>query len=192
MSDADDLGRTRPTAASTLQNDGSTGPQALPEEPTGRFGGTAKELGRGGLGRVLEVHDRTLGRPVALKELLNSGISPARFIREAQLTAQLEHPGVIPIYELGQRRNGAPYYAMRKVEGGTLDAALDAFATLEDRLTLLPHLLDVVQTIAYAHTRGVLHRDLKPANVMVGKFGETTVLDWGTRRTADRQGEDSD
>ena len=182
MSDADDLGRTRPTAATTLQNDGKTPAPVLPEEATGRFEGAVKELGRGGMGRVLEVRDVALDRPVALKELIDASTPAHRFVREARLTALLEHPGVIPIYELGQRRDGQPYYAMRRVQGGTLETALEAAVSLEDRLTLLPHLLDVVQTIGYAHSRGVLHRDLKPANVMVGKFGETTVLDWGLAR----------
>ena len=101
---------------------------------------------------------------------------------EARVTARLEHPGVVPIYELGRRDDGSIYYAMKRVRGRSLEDALESCSSLNDRLSLLPHLLDVVQTIAFAHSKGVIHRDLKPANVMVGSFGETQVLDWGLAR----------
>ena len=98
--------------------------------------------------------------------------------------ARLEHPGVVPVYELARRADGTPYYAMRRVVGDSLASAMGRCDTLRDRLSLLPHYVDVVQTIAYAHSRGVVHRDLKPANVMIGPFGETQVLDWGLANVA--------
>lgn len=151
-------------------------------------GGAPLELGRGGLGRVLLVEDRHLGREVALKELLpdlkaRAGDAwpalEARFVREARVMARLEHPGVVPVHELVRRPDGTLFFTMKKVSGQTLAKALEACASLNDRLTLLPHLVDVAHTVAFAHARGVVHRDLKPDNVMVGPFGETLVLDWG-------------
>ena len=180
----DELGKTVRSAQPSTRNDKEL--SSLPAEAPGRYAPDARELGRGGMGRVLEVRDVALDRAVAIKELLpEASGAPARFLREARLTAQLEHPGVVPVYELGQRPDGAPYYAMRKVQGRTLADALAAGATLDDRLALLPHLLDAAWTVAYSHGKGILHRDLKPENVMVGPFGETLVLDWGLAR---RQG----
>jgi WD40 repeat protein len=163
----------------------------LPFEAKGRYGDVETELGRGGLGRVVLRTDVHLGREVAVKELLPE-FQPARgsqatqiaerFLTEARVTARLEHPGVVPVFELGRREDGSLYYSMKRVRGRTLAAALEDCGSLDDRLSLLPHLLDVVQTIAYAHSNGVIHRDLKPANVMVGAFGETQVLDWGLAR----------
>ena len=152
------------------------------------------ELGRGGIGRVLSVKDQVLGRAVALKELHTTPGTPgskgshptttteARFLREARLAAQLEHPAIVPVYEAGRRADGTLYYTMRRIEGRTLAAALTEARTLEGRLRLLPHLLAVAQAVAYAHQRTVLHRDLKPQNVMLGAFGETYLLDWGLAR----------
>jgi eukaryotic-like serine/threonine-protein kinase len=144
-----------------------------------------RELGRGGLGRVLIAVDRQLGREVAVKELLpelSSGAhrdALARFIREARITGQLEHPNIVPVYELGTDSQGRPYYTMRVVRGRTLDEALEAAPGLLGRLSLLHHYAGICQAIAYAHSRGVIHRDIKPQNVMIGEFGETIVLDWG-------------
>ncbi len=146
------------------------------------------ELGRGGIGRVLAAVDDHLGREVAIKEIQlrhreGSGSDSAailgRFLREARVTAQLEHPNIIPVYELGQRKSGDYYYAMKLVRGSSLAKALESATSLEERLALLPHFVDLCQAIAYAHSRGVVHRDIKPQNVMVGEFGETLVLDWG-------------
>ncbi len=163
----------------------------LPFETPGRYGDEEVELGRGGIGRVVLRTDVLLGRQVAVKELLPE-FQPARgseardiaerFLTEAKVTARLEHPGIVPVYELGRRPDGSLYYAMKRVRGRTLEQALEACSSLADRLTLMQHLLDVVQTLAYAHSHGVIHRDLKPANVMVGQFGETQVLDWGLAR----------
>jgi serine/threonine protein kinase len=159
------------------------------------------ERGRGGQARVLLAHDRHIGRPVAWKELLpgldpgNAGtgtgtgaskaapaLAVARFLREARVTGQLEHPGIVPVHELGQRADGRLYYTMRLVRGRTLAAAVEASPALPDRLKLLNHFVDLCHAVAYAHSRGVIHRDIKPDNVMVGPFGETVLLDWGLAR----------
>jgi WD40 repeat protein len=103
----------------------------------------------------------------------------ARFLREARVTGQLEHPNIVPVYELGRRADGTLYYAMKLVRGRTLAEALRGCESLKDRLGLLSHYVDLCQAIAYAHSRGVIHRDIKPDNVMLGEFGETVVLDWG-------------
>jgi len=135
-----------------------------------------------------------VGRDIAIKELLSSvteaasvggarpGLSTdvnARFLREARVTGQLEHPSVMPVYEIGRRSDGTLYYAMRLVRGRSLAAAIAEAPDLRQRLLLLPHYRDICNAIAYAHSRGVIHRDIKPENVMLGEFGETVVLDWG-------------
>lgn len=163
------------------------------------------EIGRGGIGRVLIARDSHLGRDVALKELLvpesaSSGVTTAdghvelsdaslgtaRFLREAQVTGQLEHPGIVPVYELGARADGTLYYTMKLVRGRTLAQALVGCRTLDERLRLLPHFANLCHAVAYAHSRGVIHRDIKPANVMLGEFGETVVLDWGLAKVRGR------
>ena len=147
----------------------------------------------GGLGLVHAAWDRQLGRVVALKEMrpnvVNDRALRERFLREAEINGNLEHPGIVPVYALGADEEDRPYYAMRFVEGQTLHAALLDFHERAARLSasqwtielrrLLDALLDVCQAIAYAHSRAVLHRDLKPGNVMLGKFGETHIIDWG-------------
>ena len=145
--------------------------------------------GTGGMGTVFEAEDLRLERRVALKVMhdrtrgaARSEESVRRFLREARITAMLEHPSIVPVIELGRLEDGTPYYAQRLVRGRTLAEALAASPTLEARLALLPHFLDLCQAVAYAHGKGVIHRDLKPANVMVGAFGETLVLDWGLGR----------
>ncbi len=189
----DELGQTMPKPSGRPEGSTSASAlEALPLEAPGRYGVPAGvtdiELGRGGMGRVVRLEDTHLKRVVAIKELLpkhrsgdplESADLSAQFVREARVLARLEHPGVVPVYELGKRADGTVYYAMRRIQGRTLDAVLGDSASLEDRLALLPHYLDLVQTVAYAHSRKVIHRDLKPANVMVGRFGETQVLDWG-------------
>jgi serine/threonine-protein kinase len=143
----------------------------------------------GGIGRVWLARDERLRREVALKELLpEQGPSAAarqRFLLEARITGQLEHPGVVPVYELGD--GPAPYYTMRFVHGRTLDQAAQAYhakrakgrARPLDLHKLLRAFVSVCQTVAYAHARGVVHRDLKGANVLLGDYGEAIVLDWG-------------
>ena len=138
------------------------------------------EVAKGGIGRVVRARDQRLDRPVALKELLvwNEG-QEQRFLHEALLTARLQHPAIVPIYEAGRWPDGEPFYAMKLVSGRSLADLIGERKRLEDRLSLLPHVLTVAQAIAYAHSQRILHRDLKPANVLVGEFGETVVIDWG-------------
>lgn len=159
-------------------------------EMAGRYTTTEELLGRGGLGRVLAYKDHVLGRTIAWKELhqarggreldtLASMQQEARFLREARLAAQLEHPSIVPVYEVGRRVDGSVYYTMRRIDGRTLADALDQAGSLDARLKLMPHLIATAQALAYAHSRDVLHRDVKPQNVMLGRFGETYLLDWG-------------
>ncbi len=166
---------------------------AVTVEQEGRY--TIKsEQGRGGIGRVLLAFDEHIGRDVALKELLPdaSGSIPsvaspmkttaaitARFLQEARITGQLEHPGIVPVYEVGKRSDGSLYYTMRLVRGKTLYDRIHECSNLQERLRLLPHFLDLCNSLAFAHSKGVVHRDIKPQNVMVGEFGETVLLDWG-------------
>jgi serine/threonine-protein kinase len=155
----------------------------------------------GGLGRVYVAHDQELHREVALKQIKDEHAgSPerrARFVVEAEITGGLEHPGVVPVYGLGQHPDGRPFYAMRLIQGDNLRDAIKRFhgaesssrdpgeRTLELR-RLLGRFLDVCDAVAYAHSRGVLHRDLKPGNIMLGKFGETLVVDWGLAKSVGR------
>jgi WD40 repeat protein len=138
------------------------------------------EHGRGGLGRVSRAHDRELGRDVAIKELISRGhVSEVRFLREAVITARLEHPGIVPVHEAGRWPDGTPFYAMKLVAGRSLRELIAERATVDERIGLLHHVIAVADAIAYAHGRNIIHRDLKPANVIVGDFGETIVIDWG-------------
>ncbi|HEY1817056.1 MAG TPA: serine/threonine-protein kinase [Kofleriaceae bacterium] len=137
-----------------------------------------QELARGGMGRIMRVRDRRLGRDVALKEILDASLR-ARFDREVAITAQLQHPAIVPIYEAGEWPDGAAFYTMRLVAGGTLADAIANASTLEQRLALIPHVVATTEALAYAHSRQIVHRDLKPGNVLVGEFRETVVIDWG-------------
>nr|HEX4314845.1 serine/threonine-protein kinase [Kofleriaceae bacterium] len=140
------------------------------------------ELGRGGMGRVVEAFDVQLGRTVALKEALphrGGQGSFRRFAREVQITARLEHASIVPLYDSGTTADGRPFYVMRRVSGRPLDEMISRARNLGERLTLLPALLAAFDAIAHAHRRGVIHRDLKPANILVGDLGETVVIDWG-------------
>jgi tetratricopeptide (TPR) repeat protein len=142
------------------------------------------EIARGGMGAILRGRDVDLGRELAIKVLLESHRRDPqvvrRFVEEAQIGGQLQHPGVVPVYELGTFPDRRPYFAMKLVKGRTLAALLHDRA---DPLSELPRFLSifeqVCQTMAYAHARCVIHRDLKPSNVMVGSFGEVQVMDWG-------------
>ncbi len=143
------------------------------------------ELARGGMGRVRLAHDHRLGRPVAIKELLDQGPEARRrFQLEARLTARLQHPSIINVHEAGVWPTGEPFFAMALIAGRSLGEVVQQSKTVESRLALLPHVLAASDAIAYAHDRGVVHRDLKPANVLVGDYGETVVIDWGVAKQA--------
>jgi serine/threonine-protein kinase len=150
----------------------------------------AEEVGRGGMGAVHRGHDCRLGRDLAVKVLLrayrgNAAVA-SRFNREAQLCARLQHPGVVPLYELGELPDGRPFFTMRLVEGRTLaDLLAGRSAPSDDLPRWLAVFLQVCQVVAYAHSKAVVHRDLKPANVMVGAFGEVQVMDWGLAKDLD-------
>jgi len=186
-----------------------------PDPPTAAFGQTAaptlaqeattfangrfrmeEELGRGGMGVVYRAEDADIGRKVALKLIRRDQagfeVAQERFRREATVTGRLEHPGIVPVYAMGQDEHGEPYYAMQLVRGESLRTVIDEFnkrdqgrlwRDLTERNLRLRELLNgfvsVCQTVAFAHSKGVIHRDLKPANIQVGKYGETLVLDWG-------------
>lgn len=152
---------------------------------------------RGGLGEVFLAFDGELKRAVALKELqprlAHNPDAQARFLREAEVTGRLEHPGIVPVYSLGRYADGRPYYAMRLIEGETLKSAIERFhhkrpsgQGADDRdlafRRLLRSVIDTCNAVAYAHSRGVVHRDLKPENIMLGPFGETLVVDWGVAK----------
>jgi len=138
-----------------------------------------EELGRGGMGVVYRVHDRRLGREAALK-LLHAGADAAarrRFFREARITARLDHPTIPPVHEAGVTPQGEPYLLMKRIRGRPLSEAIRAADA--SRRELLEAVAKVAEGVADAHARQVVHRDLKPANVMLGRFGEVLVLDWG-------------
>ena len=151
------------------------------------------EIARGGMGAVLRGRDPDLGRDLALKVLLDQHRDRSdlvdRFVEEAQICGQLQHPGVVPVYELGTLADHRPFFTMKLVKGQTLAALL---AERSSPTAELPRFLSifeaVCQTMAYAHARGVIHRDLKPSNVMVGSFGEVQVMDWGLAKVLPKEG----
>jgi serine/threonine-protein kinase len=151
------------------------------------------EIARGGMGAILKGRDVDLGRDLAVKVLLDQHRANPdlvrRFVEEAQIGGQLQHPGVVPIYELGAFADRRPYFAMKLVKGQTLAALLAARPSPAESLPRLLGVFEqVCQTVAYAHARGVIHRDLKPSNVMVGAFGEVQVMDWGLAKVLPRGG----
>ncbi|MGE3818637.1 MAG: protein kinase, partial [Isosphaeraceae bacterium] len=163
-----------------------------PSPPPERFRILRSHAG-GGLGEVHIAWDEELGREVALKEIrpryADDARARSRFVREAEVTGNLDHPGVVPVYSLGTHSDGRPYYAMRFVNGETLQQALERYhreapglgqTERSGRLRrLLRRFIDICDTIEYAHGRGVLHRDLKPANILIGSHGEAVIIDWG-------------
>lgn len=141
-----------------------------------------EDVARGGMGVVRRARDRRTGRWVAIKELIGETVHPVqrrRFVREARITAQLQHPNIVPVYEIGQWPDGRPFFAMKLVGGRPFDVVADEALDADARLALVPRILPAVDAIASAHEAGIIHRDLKPANVLLGEFGETIVIDWG-------------
>jgi formylglycine-generating enzyme required for sulfatase activity len=182
-------------ALSTLATP-KVGPAPAPaaELPSGERYQILRGLGEGGAGEVLQVRDPTLGRVMAMKvahpALSGAASQLARFQAEAQVTAQLQHPGILPVHEMGRRSDGRVYFTMKQVAGQTLaeviqEAHGDSAGLEEHELRrLVADFHKVCDAVAYAHTRGVVHRDLKPANIMIGAHGEVLVLDWGIAKLA--------
>ncbi len=168
-------------------------PQPLPPGK-GQFM-VEREIARGGMGVVYEARDASIGRTVVVKFLrpereMDRGVVD-RFLAEARITGQLEHPAIVPVYHLGLAADGRPFYAMRQIQGETLAAVLarlrdeDAGAVAQYSLGALLNIFQkICDAVAYAHSRGVIHRDLKPDNVMIGPFGEVIVMDWGLAKTS--------
>jgi len=150
------------------------------------------EIARGGMGVVLRGRDQDLRRDVALK-VLHAGLaqrpdSVMRFVEEAQISGQLQHPGIAPVYELGLLSDQRPYFSMKLIRGRTFaDLLLAREESTSDRRRMLDIFASVCQTMAYVHSRGVIHRDLKPANIMVGAYGEVQVVDWGLAKLLARE-----
>lgn len=146
------------------------------------------ELGRGGVGVVLSAEDRSIRRTVALKILNEAGRDRPdvvrRFLSEARITAQLDHPGIVPVYELGKLETGEPFYTMRVIQGSSLARVMRTPEIRKDYslMRLISILAQVCASVAFAHVRGVVHRDLKPENILVGHYGEVYVTDWGLAR----------
>jgi eukaryotic-like serine/threonine-protein kinase len=179
------------THAGAWEESPSAETQAAPEI-AGRYR-VEGEITRGGMGTIFKAYDADLGRDVAIKVLREKHRNNIellhRFLEEARIAAQLQHPGIVPIYEVGQLADERPYFAMKLVKGETLERLL---AKRHEPTQDLPHFLKifelVCQTIAYTHTQGVIHRDLKPENIMVGPFREVMVMDWGIAKILNESG----
>jgi serine/threonine protein kinase len=146
-----------------------------------------RELGCGGMGLVYEAQDRRLGRAVALKVLspLHSDAEEARRLwREARILARLEHPGIVPVHDVGALPDGRAYYVMKMVEGRRLDDYLSGAPPFAEFCRIF---LRICEPVSFAHARGIAHRDLKPQNIMLGQFGEVLVLDWGVARMLSKE-----
>lgn len=174
------------------------------QEPEGPRYDLVDNFAHGGMGNIWKAHDQKIHRDVAYKELLPRALRRPRvvdrFVQEAQITGQLEHPGIVPIYDLGTQENGAPFYAMKLVHGVEMKDRIEEMHELPKDsseyhrmfVKLLRNFIDTCYALAFAHERGVLHRDLKPQNVMLGAFGETLVLDWGLAKILTGPGDVSD
>ncbi len=172
---------TRALNDSTLDHLRTVLADDAPDDPRYRI---TRRIGQGGMGTVYLAEDRTLGRMVALKVIRDAVLdkqSIERMIREARIIARLEHPGIVPVHDIGTLADGRAYYVMKWVQGRRLDEHFDSAAGWPERLRVFQR---VCETVAFAHAHGVIHRDLKPQNVMVGPFGEVLVLDWGVAKVA--------
>jgi len=140
-------------------------------------------IGAGGMGEVVQARDTRIGRDVAIKRMRDESPSPERverFLREAKIQARLDHPAIVPVYELGFDAEGRPYFVMKRLAGVTLRSVMDGGT--ESLQRQLRALVEVCNAIELAHARGVVHRDLKPSNIMLGDYGEVYVIDWGVAR----------
>jgi serine/threonine-protein kinase len=151
--------------------------------PAGRYQ-LGEEIGRGGMGAVPRARDPHLDRELAVEVLQGDGHDRPelvrRFVEEAQVCSQLQHPGIVPVHDLGRLEDGPPFFATKLGQGRTLAELLrESARPAADPPRLLAVFEQVCQAVAYAHSKGVIHRDLKPSNVMVGAFGEVQVMDWG-------------
>src|SRR5262245_36098448 len=161
--------------------------------PPANFGDcrSLEKIGEGGIGLVYRVHDPHLDRDLAAKTLRpdrqDSPELARRFIEEARITGQLQHPGIAPVHALGETADGRPFFTMKLIRGRTLAQLLrDRTSPADDLLRFLKTFEQVCQTVAYVHSKGYIHRDLKPANIMVGAFGEVQVMDWGVAKALRR------
>lgn len=191
------VAQTAPHAASARPNSSTNSPKA---EDINRFR-IVREHARGGLGVVYVAEDTTLRREVVVKQIRRDRLSEPvfrdKFVLEAKVTGNLEHPGIVPVYALGTDASGSPYYAMRFIRGQDLGAQIQEFHQLvrqkktkldgPELRGLIRRFIDVCNAIEYAHDRGVLHRDLKPGNIMLGKHGETLVVDWGLAKVLEKE-----
>jgi serine/threonine protein kinase len=201
-------GGPSPAGDLTVQGPGSSGAGHVRLTSLGETGETRYSRthlhAKGGIGQVWLARDGDLGRDVALKELRpeqsRNSVAWSRFVEEARITGQLEHPGIVPIYELSTSADGQkPFYTMRFVRGNTLHEAIQDYhrkraegqAGPLDRASLLSAFIAVCNAVGYAHSRGVIHRDLKGQNVVLGDFGEVMVLDWGLAKLVDRPADPS-
>ncbi len=194
MPDDDDARRTArsPTHTASL-------PLLDAELPADRYQ-EAETLGAGGMGEVRVLRDGWIGRDVARKvmrpELAASGKALARFLREIRVQGQLEHPSIVPVYDVGRSGPDELYFTMRRIQGMTLGAVIEGIARGDEALVarfsrrkLLTAFSSVCMAVHYAHSRGVVHRDLKPQNIMLGEYGEVYVLDWGIAKLVKGGGE---
>jgi len=180
-------GRANTTVLPRIDVDANARPIVI-ANPQDRYR-EVKSLGEGGMGEVALVRDEDIGRDVAVKRMLPAAVRPttlARFVEEVRTIGALEHPGIVPIHDVGLDAQGRYFFVMKYVDGHTLehiieklragDAEFEARYPMDERIRIATQLL---QALSYAHARGVVHRDLKPANVMVGRFGEVVLMDWG-------------
>jgi serine/threonine-protein kinase len=188
-SDRSDRNRTMRQA----HESGLPGDRLLPvtagDEADGERYQTRLLLGQGGMGDVTLAHDRLIGRDVALKRLRKDRPDTdwvrRRFAREARVQGQLEHPSIVPVYDLGKDENGAPYFTMKRMHGVSLASVLQSRSSSEStgvsfsRRRMLSAFSQICLAVQYAHERGVVHRDIKPENIMLGHYGEVVLLDWG-------------